>query len=129
MTTTNWQIDDRNIRLTIADTYIEYLQHVADCNDRFCCDVNLRMAIQLACQEPADEKQMTRLRRILQNRLLRKVERDHRPKAAAAIEYFKDFYKEWVSSGAAEAAIEQVTIDESIDSSIDEFMALAEDED
>lgn len=128
-TTDNWQIDDRTLRLTIADDYIKYLEQVLQSGNNFCCDVNLRLAIQLVCQTPADPEQIKRLRCALGDRLLNTIERDHRPKAAAAIESFKRFYQEWVNSGAAEEAgcpIEQVSIEEAID--IDEFMELVEED-
>ncbi len=123
--TTNWQIDDRTLELTIADQYIYFIQQAMETNSPFICDTVLRVTIQFTCQLPADPEQMNRLRRLLNDRLLRKIERDHRPKAAAAIEYFKQFYQDWVNSGASEEAIEQVTIDAE---SIDDFMEIVEDD-
>jgi hypothetical protein len=90
-----WRIDDRTLRMSIADGLISYLEETKR-NDRPCCDVNLRSAIQLV-MDLCDPVQVVKLRSSISPvcSLLARVKRDHRPRVTAALDEFRDFYLQW----------------------------------
>jgi hypothetical protein len=97
----DWRIDDLTWRMSIADSLTRHIQEASDCKSRYFCDVDLRLAIQLTI-ESGDPDQIYALNKALCNpRLgkptvfLLKIEREHRPKAAAAIAEFMEAFKKW----------------------------------
>jgi hypothetical protein len=98
----DWKLDEEILRLTIIDMLLNYIEDVIQSDNRFCCDVNLRVLVQLICRYPIDPDQMNKLSKYLNAGLVKRVERDHRPKAIAAIEDFRQFYQDWVNAAGGD---------------------------